>query len=398
MFEFIKSDNEDAKVTVEYIEGLEEKMQIKFPTILKEFYLKHNGAKIKECCFEIYETEFFIYSLCDLNYGRMPVEKILEKITSNEGIPNQCYPIAEDDINYYYWDTRDGKIYYYMIDDIEHPIIICNSVEEFFEILNSCYDKKITIKGSSENIPNPYLNSIDFSTVKKEENIDKEYVLKYNGKFTTYCIWALVVGLVISLLLMQFSKGLLTIIIFMCCSIYLPFFIVIDIVNRIKTNNALNKYNINEIKEELNKENVIKLDDIDTYLTDNYIISNSKYIKITKYDEIQWIYQERPVGRVVQQGMVTSAYKFGGTPLVAYLKDGKKVVVALVKNTEHINMIFGQILKKYNKALIGNTYENIKKYEKMSKKFKRKNNINTIIMYFTFIFIIILGIVYKIFY
>ena len=171
---------------------------------------------------------------------------------------------------------------------------------------------------------------------------------------------------------------------------------IIDIINRIKTKKALSKYDINEIKKELLGKNVKKLKGIEIYLTKNYIISNSKYLKITRYDEIDWIYLSKAGGTVSQQEIINTAYKYGGKPLVAYLKNGKFVNVALVKNAEHINVIFSEVNQKNKNALIGNSEENIKKYTNINKKYNNKLNLDKIIAY-SIIILIIIALIYNLF-
>jgi len=166
MFNFIKKENEKARITEEYIGNIEKKLDIKFPTVLREYYLQHNGAEIEECSFEMYDIEFSVLSICDF-YGTMTVEKIIENDLRNDDIPNECYPIAEDDINRYYWNTADDKIYYYEKDE-EEPTVICESIEAFFEILNKSFDKMVTIPNLNK-IPKKVSNSKESIKKKKEK-------------------------------------------------------------------------------------------------------------------------------------------------------------------------------------------------------------------------------------
>ena len=395
MFKFIKAENEEFNITEEYVRNIENKLNIKFPKSLREFYIEHNGAEIKECKFLLHNMEFLVCSICNLKYGSLPVEKILEYDSKNEYIPNECYPIAEDDINIYYWNTKDDKVYYYMHDDIEHPIEICKSVKNFFEILNSCSEGTVEIKNSDENRPNPYASLTDNARIENKENINPEEVLKYKNKFIKFSILILLILIAICILLIKISDSL-SLILACMLGIWAIIFGIIDIINRIKTKKALSKYDINEIKKELLGKNVKKLKGIEIYLTKNYIISNSKYLKITRYDEIDWIYLSKAGGTVSQQAIINTAYKYGGKPLVAYLKNGKFVNVALVKNTEHINVIFSEVNQKNKNALIGNSEENIKKYTNINKKYNNKLNLDKIIAY-SIIILIIIALIYNLF-
>ena len=71
MFKFIISKDVEKNVTDEYIDSIEKSMNIKFPSILREYYLKHNFCKNKECCFEMYGVEFILDCIIPLKYGNI---------------------------------------------------------------------------------------------------------------------------------------------------------------------------------------------------------------------------------------------------------------------------------------------------------------------------------------
>ena len=99
------------------------------------------------------------------------------------------------------------------------------------------------------------------------------------------------------------------------------------------------------------------------------------------------------MGTVAQQGAVGTAYRLGGTPVVAHLKNGKQVTIALVKNPNQLNKIFTKITNKNSEVLVGETPENIKKYENINKNFKIKNKISAIMLIVLFLLIIV-GFIY----
>ena len=74
----------------------------------------------------------FLFTMC--------VEKILSFNENNEYISKTLIPLAEDtDGEDFYWDSASGKVYYISMENVENPVPICDSVEQFFEILNkSC--------------------------------------------------------------------------------------------------------------------------------------------------------------------------------------------------------------------------------------------------------------------
>lgn len=62
---------------------------------------------------------------------------------NNEYIPKTFIPLAEDvDNDDYYWDKETGKVFYLAMSNVENPIPICDSVEEFFKLLNYVQNDK----------------------------------------------------------------------------------------------------------------------------------------------------------------------------------------------------------------------------------------------------------------
>ena len=143
-YNFIAEDTNENNVSEEYLNSMEEELGIKYPDVLREFYLKHNDATLKEFSFEMciqkQDLEFSVDFIIPMKYGNVCVEKILEFNKGNEYIPNTYMPLAEDVLSEdFYWDAASGKVFYISMGNVENPIPICNSVDEFFEILNkSC--------------------------------------------------------------------------------------------------------------------------------------------------------------------------------------------------------------------------------------------------------------------
>ena len=139
-FKFISCDTGEKNVTKEYISELESKLNIKFPEVLVDYYTNHNRAEIEEFTFTILNLDFSVEFIIPLLYGNVCVENIMSFNQGNEYIPDTFIPLAEDiDGEDFYWDASTGKVYYLSIENVENPIPICDSVEQFFEILNkSC--------------------------------------------------------------------------------------------------------------------------------------------------------------------------------------------------------------------------------------------------------------------
>lgn len=148
MFNFIKKENGEYKIIIDDINNIEKQFNIKFPDVLKDYYLKYNGSQIKECVFEINSIQFDVNEIIPIKYGTCSFEKEYDLVIKNEYISNIYVPFAKDSANQsYYFNLKDNKVYYISLDDITNPIFICDNIEEFFEILNLCLDNN-TIKYS----------------------------------------------------------------------------------------------------------------------------------------------------------------------------------------------------------------------------------------------------------
>lgn len=394
MFKFIESLESEKNVNNNYIDEIEKKYNINFPNILREYYLNYNCSKLKECTFKIEDidgegSEFILDTIIPLKYGTVCLEKEYEWVLKDEYIPNDFIPLAYDmNSDRYYWNSKTGKVYYISDENVENPILLCNSVDEFFNILNRSCEELITI--TNLNKQKDTIGEIKTNIVVDIYNVKN--ILKYNGKFILKCNLILLICIIICLILIPMTDGL-SVVIAGVFSIWLLIFIIIDIGNRIVSGISLRKYDLNEIKKELLEPSTRKIDGIDTYLTDNYIVSNSKTIKITKYSDIVWTYLARPIGTVNQQVIIGTAYRLGGTPIVSHLKNGKQVTIAVVKTSNQSNKIFTEITNKNKEVLVGKTPENIRKYENINKKFKIKSKISTIMLIALFLLIII-GVIY----
>lgn len=138
MYAFIERENPVAAITPDYVSKLEQEWGVHFPAVLREYYLEHNGAIIRECPFEKHGLEFCMVRFYALNYGTAPLEKQYFYARRNRAVPASFIPFAlDEDEDSYFWDSSNGKIYYLSLSNVEHPIGICDSMDAFFEILNN---------------------------------------------------------------------------------------------------------------------------------------------------------------------------------------------------------------------------------------------------------------------
>ena len=136
MYSFIKKMKDDEKITIEDIAEIEKTFSFQMPEILKEYYLANNGASIHRCIFSVDGYEVEVAKLVELKYGYLPLEKIIEMDRKDGFISPNMIPIARNSGgDYYYWDSKSGKVYLFLCDSIENPIWICQNVDEFFSLL-----------------------------------------------------------------------------------------------------------------------------------------------------------------------------------------------------------------------------------------------------------------------
>ena len=90
---------------------------------------------------------------------------------------------------------KDNKIYYISIDDIINPIFICDSIDEFFEILNLCLDnsdiKYLDNYMISNDNPIKVVRYSDLVWVYSKKKMDNKYTIKgylSNNKEEEFCI------------------------------------------------------------------------------------------------------------------------------------------------------------------------------------------------------------------
>ena len=127
---------DDEKITIEDIAEIEKAFSFQMPEILKEWYLANNGASIHRCIFSVDGYEVEVAKLVELKYGYLPLEKIIAMDRKYGLILPNMIPIARNSGgDYYYWDSKSGKVYLFLCNSIENPIWICQNIEEFFSLL-----------------------------------------------------------------------------------------------------------------------------------------------------------------------------------------------------------------------------------------------------------------------
>ena len=136
MFDFILKEQQEPLKAIESILNLEKKYKIVFPDVLKNLYAKSEGGKIKLCVFKIDGFDYEVSSIISVVPEGFYFEKIADSDRDDGFLPVSFYPFASNrggDI--YYWDSETKKVYLSLADDIENPILISDSIEEFIILL-----------------------------------------------------------------------------------------------------------------------------------------------------------------------------------------------------------------------------------------------------------------------
>ena len=137
MFSFITKELPEQNVSHEYVDSVERKYNFKFPAILRKCYTEYNMCESKEVSIVMHKLEFCVEYILPLKFGTDNLENILDIFNKKAYFPHHLIPFAKDvDGDYYHWDVNTGRVYYISMGNIDIPIPIARSVDEFFELLN----------------------------------------------------------------------------------------------------------------------------------------------------------------------------------------------------------------------------------------------------------------------
>lgn len=117
------------------LEKIEKDYKIRFPEILRSYWLTYGDSAIKRCCFIGRDFQTDLSAIC----SPMESMEVIKLGKENNWLPDNFYPIAHDSGgNYYCWNSEDNKVYLLFDDDIDNPFVFCDSVEELFNLMNNC--------------------------------------------------------------------------------------------------------------------------------------------------------------------------------------------------------------------------------------------------------------------
>lgn len=311
------------------------------------------------CVASIASALFFGYKLNE--DGKRDAKNYAEIIGTTEEVENEyiklniisCMEFAEKD------DTTDK--FCFAIDQNSGWYVAKISKSTLEKIDKEFADgKKIftyEIKGTLKTYPSE-IKSIAVETIndlyKDNENFTKISLLNFNSIFGKYYIEEGASPNSDSYTIL-ITVSILAAVIFGGCTIGFGICV-------LKQKKLVARIGLDELKEELREESIIKIDKQKMYLTKHYIIGTNAPLKIISYEDIAWMY----ILHQKTNGIETSTF------LVVKTQNGKSYNFGgHVRNaTENYELAIAEIAKKNNKFLLGYTPENMKAYKEIIKNNK----------------------------
>ena len=143
MYKFIKKLHEECKIDPLDIQALEKKFDIKFPSEMVDFYLQYNDAEIYLSEIETEEDKPQVFAFYPIRYRHSRYEGTIDEtmlsFRQDGFFDPKMIPFAGDQGgDPYFCDSISGEIYLIRSDDIDEPIKICDSFNEFLSRLHVC--------------------------------------------------------------------------------------------------------------------------------------------------------------------------------------------------------------------------------------------------------------------
>lgn len=136
MNRIIRDSSKEYLITENNIREVEERFEIRFPEVLRQFYLEHSGAKIKYCKLNVNDEVLYVEGLYYIKDPILELEQVIQWDRDDGCIPENMVILAYDEgRERYYWDSNDESVYFFDSADLDNPIFICKTIREFFDLL-----------------------------------------------------------------------------------------------------------------------------------------------------------------------------------------------------------------------------------------------------------------------
>ena len=119
------------------IKFIESKYNIKFPQSLFNYYLNYPESKIENVQFKLNGFLLDVAELISIkNDDKFSLNYVYNTGKNDGWIPDNFYPFAHDSGgNFYFWNSQNDKVFIIFNDDVDHPYVVCDSVDNFFKLL-----------------------------------------------------------------------------------------------------------------------------------------------------------------------------------------------------------------------------------------------------------------------
>jgi len=136
-FSFVNDVVDAVPVSEEEISSLERLYGIRFPELLRSYYMTLNGCALKRMHLFIEDYEYSVRCILPIIHGGLTMEKLKKRIRGSEVISESLFPVADDySGGMILWDSLSGKISYVTGNDGTEPEYIFASIDEMFEAMN----------------------------------------------------------------------------------------------------------------------------------------------------------------------------------------------------------------------------------------------------------------------
>ena len=124
--------DQNKKTVSQELDRLEQKYAVTFPPALRELYLRETAAPFRPFTFFVGGYECGVAKLIPPVADGLSFETIVDGDRADGFLPQSYFPLARDrGGNLYYWDSRTGKVFFVLNDDIEDPFLVFPTVSDF---------------------------------------------------------------------------------------------------------------------------------------------------------------------------------------------------------------------------------------------------------------------------
>lgn len=142
MFDFVNAQSTGNPVPESYIAEIEKRFGVRFPAVLRRYYLEHNGQAFPRIRLLIDGDVHTVNRISELKRPGLSLEELLKRQRMQDFPARQMLPFAEDHIDgIYYLHTETGMVWFSTLEEEDDFLPVCRGIERFFEILDTASEK-----------------------------------------------------------------------------------------------------------------------------------------------------------------------------------------------------------------------------------------------------------------